>query len=225
MSYYKKNPQWQGDWRVFYKDSTDHLIVPPPRCGSTFFTANHDILGLFPLNFNYPIRYKAFKQATVGAVKKTFIYRDPLARLVSFFDCFVYTSDRGDRNKRLFDHGNIVHVYEHGRRSYERFWRDLHKSLPLIKENYMDDEHTSPQHLYFSQHGETSADYDLVNVTGLEKFVCENFIENDLTGLNLTHTPKSYPINSNDLPLIAEIVGAVKEIYAMDYMLIESRNE
>jgi hypothetical protein len=224
--------------RVFYRKSTDHLIFTPFRCGSSHLQISRDEYGL--LNEN-EMSDSEYSNILKRVKKKTFIYRDPFERWISFYYGLVYIP-------RLCELGilDTDHVYEKykGRiavarnaeqlyfnpncyydliesiEGNESFWEAAYTATRSL-ENIIkttDDAHIFPQYTFFNMHFSkiecnTS---EIISLKHYSTWINLTFNANLVHVSNLDYIK----INLFDVDLINEIKSMCMDIYYKDYKYI-----
>jgi len=122
--------------KLFYKPTTKHLIAVPLRNGSSHLYKN---MGNYEL---IETTYKPFFDTIIDEVKlKTFIYRDPCLRLMSFYENFVYKPYLEKDKPKDKKYQDMFTPLTRG----QTLLSDLVLATHKIKKNYQQDLHTRPQ--------------------------------------------------------------------------------
>jgi hypothetical protein len=123
---------------VFYDLKKRHLIVTPSRNGSS-----HLVNNVFKYNLTDVTHVPIFKNVITEAEHKTFLYRDPCIRLLSFYNQFIY-------EPFLYKTVKVEHIplFIPKSRGHDLL-SDFLNAKELILKNYRLDMHTRSQMDYF----------------------------------------------------------------------------
>jgi len=222
--------------QIFYKKSTGHLIVTPFRCGSTHLNKSIKKYGL--LNITEYEDSDEYKNILSNVKKKTFIYRDPFERWVSFYFGLVYTPrlcELGildgevvykEYNNRIVIPKNIDQMYYNPTSYYdlidsikgtEDFWSATYAATKLLKNiiKTSDDRHIFPQHIFFEEYfSKISTDkYEVISIKNYVSWI--NLTFNDR--LNYVSNLSDIYIKLSEVELVNEIRNMCMDIYNKDY--------
>jgi hypothetical protein len=124
--------------RVFYDLKKRHLIIAPARNGSSHLVDN-----VFKYNLTEVTPVHVFKSIITEVEHKTFLYRDPCIRLLSFYNQFIY-------EPYLYKTVKVepIPLFVPKSRGHDLL-SDFLNAKELILKNYKLDMHTRPQMDYF----------------------------------------------------------------------------
>jgi len=232
--------------RVFYRKSTDHLIVTPFRCGSSHLQISRDEYGLIQLtelsNFDVMnLASDAYKNILSKVKKKTFIYRDPFERWISFYYGLVYIPRLCELGILDTDHvykkykgriavaRNAEQLYFNPNCYYdlvelidgnESFWNAAYKATNSLKNiiKITNDAHILPQYVFFNNYF-SKIKYNEQEVISLKNYIY--WIETTFNDkLDYVSNLDYIDIKLSDVDLINEIKSMCKDIYYKDYKYI-----
>lgn len=195
--------------RIFYSPDYKHLIAIPARNGSSHIQENLHKYGLIETTY-----LPAFRGIISEVTKKTFIYRDPCIRLLSFYNQFIYepylakTTKYGD--SKLFIPST---------RGYDLLSDVLNAKDNIIK-NYEIDAHTSPQSNYFMDldYKQDIEDYEIIPTSQYVKWLYLTFAD------RVNHEPSKIEeinINVTNFNNMQKIQELCMTLYRNDYELLE----
>jgi len=233
--------------RVFYRKSTDHLIVAPFKCGSSHLQISRDeyelvdksnsantIIMNFILNNSPPTSNNILSKVK----KKTFIYRDPFERWISFYYSFIYIPrmceignlstdyDAEKYNGKIFIPNNIEEADLHPISYYnlielidgsEGFWGAAHKTTSSLKNiiKITNDAHILPQYVFFNNYF-SKIKHDEQEVISLKNYIY--WIETTFNDkLDYVSNLDSIDIKLSEIDLVNEIRTICIDIYYEDY--------
>lgn len=140
--------------KIFYHTQTQHLIATPFRNGSSHLYENMMKYQLTDIS-HLPI----FDSIQREVVRRTFLYRDPCLRLISYYHNFVYSYNKPSANV------DILRRFKPSSRGYDLF-SDMMLAKDNIIKNYREDKHTQPQYDYFvnPDYNQNLDDYEIISV-------------------------------------------------------------
>jgi hypothetical protein len=180
---------------IFYQEEKQHLIVTPFRCGSQYLRINSPNLKLqvsavpsldgFPLYIEHD---EFFKKIRKEALRKTFLFREPHERFLSYFNSVIIEP----KDREWF------------------FWELAHEYLMGNQNIFVDNWHTVPQINYFKNTQENIDEYDIISVKDYAKFIYLNFDQEVPSHTNML---KQKPIRGTDLAYALEIFDYLRKVY------------
>jgi hypothetical protein len=197
--------------RLFYCIKTKHLIAVPFRNGSTFLHENMRTYNI--IDVTYP---PIFASIINEVDKKTFIYRDPLLRLMSFYNLFIY-SESIDKVKDA----KYLKLFMPPTRGKDLF-SDMVLAKNKIEANYKNDSHTLPQYEFFKNEllKQNIEEYEIISANQYTKWLMLTFtdkVEHKLSAIDKINLNVENFLNMN---IIHDIC---KNIYQEDYKFLEPR--
>jgi len=216
--------------RIFYQEDTKHLIITPLRCGSSYMARNSTDFKLITLpNIYYSSRptIALFEALFQESEKKTFIFRDPFERFLSYYNTFVFKqntrTDKDDKSASPI-RKILLPLAEN-----KNIWEDINNSLLVIKDNYEIDWHTRPQTQFFlfaAHHiKNTSSDefinsFEFINFDNYRKWIY-------LTFAKITEYKSALEENTSlttffDWNNFIKINNFIKDIYKRDYEIFNT---
>jgi len=214
--------------RIFYQSSTSHLIIAPYRCGSTYLKDKSDHLGLTYLGvlgadgvYRDTITY-LFNNKDIS---KTFIYRDPIERYISYYAQFVqpYSGENATTKKKILETtankyaDYIIQKDLLEEASKNNIWYNIHKGLSALEKNYTKDWHTNTLHSYFEYTNQKIENYNFVPWDSFAKWIFLIFkVKNDYKS-KLKDDLSETTTSGLDIMKCIEIYTTLKSLYAVDY--------
>lgn len=211
--------------RVLYEPVKKHLIIAPLRCGSSILEDNAEKYNLVVMTSEIPHNYgheselynnTEFLNLIKESDKRTFLFKEPFERLVSFYRTFVYYphffKHDGELNKRfrLF--------FSENRK--QDFWDDMLQAWDLIEQHYKYDPHTTPQYHFFKSCNQNVDDYEIVSTDEYRKWICLNFAEKIEDRISPIH---EIPIKFSSISKIQKLHEMCKILYKEDYEYLEPK--
>jgi len=198
--------------RLFYKPEDKHLIVVPYRNGSAHLSEKMELYEL--INVSYPPIFNSI----IGEVeKKTFIYRDPFLRLISYYNNFIYTPfvKKTQIDKR---HKHLVP----GTRGKDLL-SDIMFAKHKIEKAYKADSHTCPQYDFFKDEvfKQDINDYEIVSVTQYIKWLVLTFA--DATTKHRASETSIINLNIENFTQLQIIHDMCRRLYKDDYKYLEPK--
>lgn len=197
--------------KIFYNLQNKHLIAVPLRNGSSHLSTNSFTYKLTEVTY-----VPMFKSIISEVERKTFLYRDPSVRLLSFYNQFCYRpyaeKISNMEDAKLFipkTRGNCL-------------LSDFLNAKELLLKNYKLDRHTRPQAEYFynEEYNQELDEYEIISTDEYVKWIYLTF------GDKITHKVSSLkdtnitPINFRYMQKIQEFC---KTLYKDDYELLEPK--
>lgn len=206
--------------KIFYKPKTKHLIVVPARNGTSHLYNNMREYGLVDTT------YKPFFDSIIHeAEKKTFIYRDPCLRLLSFYNQFIYepyinkiktSSVKSKDDAGYVDFAEKFVSIVRG----DDLFSDLVFSRKKIEKNYTTDVHTCPQYVFFEkQTDEKINDYEIISVNQYVKWIKLTFA--DMIVESRPSPIEKIPITPGRFINMHIIQNMCNDLYKNDYKFLE----
>lgn len=152
---------------VFFSHETESIIITPFRCGSRHLIKNASDYNLMHFSVETAYGKKLFKSIINDVEDKTFLYRDPVDRYISFYHTFIFNKPEKEApNKSI-----IPKIRS------KNFWEDLYNSVSLLEKYFDIDSHTNNQYRYFSMMDENINDYKIIDVENFSKFIYLTFAD------------------------------------------------
>lgn len=208
--------------KMFYHQETKHLIAVPFKNGTTYISNNVSKYKLLEVTYD-----SFFKMVIKDTEKKTFIYRDPCLRLLSFYNGFIYGPTKLNKAVNLEKNpkdylaikkqkpNELFNIVVRG----NNLLSDLVMSKSNIEKYYMTNAHTMPQYEYFKKYDETVQDYEIVSNTQYDKWLKLTFADMDFefkkSGIDDTQL---IPSNFRDMQIIQNMCYS---LYEEDYKFLE----
>jgi hypothetical protein len=212
--------------RFFYYHPTNHFIASPTRTGSTFLLNNcsESLVHLTDIskeNEQITSDREIFKNQSQH---RTFIYRDPVDRFLSWYKKFVVLDEF--MMSQTISYSNFLRAMLLDNKSNNPI-EDLYNSLDLIKQHHSKDIHTVGYSHFIDVNDIDLHQFNVINFLNFKTWVVA---ELNLTPVNqnqnykhiledseeLTYVPK----NEEEREKLQEVVSTLKEIYKQDYELI-----
>jgi hypothetical protein len=154
--------------RIFYQESTKKLIITPFLTGSSILMDKviQREIELTWFDHGNEVQRKCIEEILKDTeINKTFLYRDPVERVISFYHKFIFDSKITEKNKnteglKLFTPKNRK----------ENFWDEVWEALPLIETHYKKNDHLIPQYTYFSFFKENPEEYEIYSTDNYVKW-------------------------------------------------------
>lgn len=209
--------------KIFFEPITKHLIIAPNRNGSSHLTKNMHEYQLLDVS------YQALFNSIIDIVeKKTFLYRDPCIRLMSFYSLFVHQPYLEKINKVSTDSTKVKKNKTYFTEQFGATARhtDLLHDMVLakskIEQNYMKDTHTMSQYEFFNTYpNERVQDYEIISVSQYIKWLKLTFA--DTTTEVKTSSVDKISLTPSTLISMQVIQEMCHKLYEYDYTFLEPR--
>lgn len=206
--------------RIFYELRKKHLIIVPLRNGSSYLQKN-----ALKYNLTEVTHIPVFKTVIAEVQRKTFLYRDPCIRLLSFYNQFVYEPYL-KKTVKVQDYSHLFAPKTRGNNLLSDF---VNASESIVK-NYKLDMHTRAQIDYFynvppvnldssyNEYQQDIKDYEIISTDQYAKWIYLTF------GETIKHRSSSID-NTNITPNKFRDMQKIQELCTMlykdDYELLE----
>lgn len=196
---------------IYYSISTKHLIAVPARNGTTHLDTHSLEYNLISVR-HAPI----FKSIIDETIKKTFIYRDPCLRLLSYYNRFVYQP-----HKTKSTNNDVALTLFKPKYRGEDLLSDILFASDNIIKNYKEDVHTQPQVSYFehSWYVQDIEDYEIISTEQYVKWLKLTF--SDFTTKHISSPIDDIVITPRLFSKMQKIQDLCKVLYKDDYELLE----
>jgi len=204
--------------RIFYSPAQKHLIVTPFRNGSTHLFIYKENYKLIQVQ-EAPIieQSEAFTNIIDKVEKKTFIYRDPFLRLISYYNNFIY--EPFAYKQKIRNISDNFTPFSVGKDLVS----DMILAIDKIEKNYKNDYHTLPQYEFFKNKSlnQNIEEYTIISITQYTKWITQTFI-GSIPQYMPSKINKIYSETENRKSLHI-IYDMCKRIYKEDYEFLEPR--
>lgn len=204
--------------KIFYNIKHKHLIVAPFRNGSS-----HLHYHAIQYNLTEVTHGPIFKGIISEVEKKTFLYRDPCARLMSYYRQFVFdppTTTSKTIIKEDADKALALKLFKPLTRGNDLL-SDMVLATDNIIKNYRTDFHTTPQSDYFKddRYEQSVNEYEIISIDQYAKWLKLTFADKE-TKQNIPSLDKII-INPYNFRNMQRVQDLCMTLYKDDYELLE----
>jgi len=203
--------------QFFYRPTHEHLIVVPFRNGTTHLNSNTTSYGLHNITQDHLID-NVFEKAK----KKTFIYRDPFLRLMSFYNAFVYKPYVTKEQLESEGVKNASDCFAPPVRGHDLLSDMIFAKNNIIK-NYKTHDHIQPQYSYFKHDifNQNLEEYEIISVSQYTEWIHLTFADTDFK-----YVPSEISeinLNIESTVYLQNMYNMCKYLYKEDYKFLEPR--
>lgn len=203
--------------RIFYQEKQNKIFVTPFLCGSSYLLNNANTFSLISF---LPTDDKTSKQMMFlqellkqPNISKTFIYRNPVERVLSFYNKFLF-----NKTKTSGSRYNSEFIFKCPASTVKKtFWGEMVCSLPLFEKHYKTDLHTAPQFTFFEMFDENVNDYTVYDVDDFTKWLYLEFLVRETS---ISHSFINHTMDGNIIGIL-NLYDRLKKLYEVDYSKIE----